>query len=146
MILDSFTLNPGDLSWSSLAKLGELETHDWTPPELVHDRAAGAPIVLTNKTVLSGDTLRSLPDLRYIGVLATGYNVVDLATAVERQIPVSNVPGYGTPSVEPRRVLHALLLELADESDGPPCGGGGRRGAVDEESRTSAFGMARWSN
>jgi glycerate dehydrogenase len=113
-ILDSFTLNPGDLSWSGLAELGELEIHDWTPPELVHDRAAGAPIVLTNKTVLSGDTLRSLPDLRYIGVLATGYNVVDLATAAERRIAVSNVPGYAAPSVG--QAVFALLLELTNRT------------------------------
>jgi glycerate dehydrogenase len=114
VILDSFTLNPGDLSWSSLAELGQLETHDWTPPELVLNRAGGAPIVMTNKTVLSGDTLRALTDLRYISVLATGYNVVDMATAAERRIPVSNVPGYGTPSVG--QAVFALLLELTNRT------------------------------
>jgi glycerate dehydrogenase len=114
VILDSFTLNPGDLSWSGLAELGQLEIHEWTPPELVLNRAAGAPIVLTNKTVLSGDTLRSLPELRYIGVLATGYNVVDMAAAAERKIPVSNVPGYAAPSVG--QAVFALLLELTNRT------------------------------
>ena len=113
-ILDAFTLNPGDLSWSSLAELGQLEVHEWTPPELVLDRAAGAPIVLTNKTVLSGDILRSLPDLRYIGVLATGYNVVDVSSAAERRIPVTNVPGYAAPSVG--QAVFALLLELTNRT------------------------------
>ena len=111
VILDGFTLNPGDLSWSGLEELGQLEIHERTPPDLVRERAAGAPIVLTNKTVLTGDTLRALPELRFIGVLATGYNVVDIAAAAERGVPVSNVPGYATPSVA--QAVFSLLLELA---------------------------------
>lgn len=115
VILDSFTLNPGDLSWAGLEELGySLEIHDRTPPELVRERTAGAPIVLTNKTVLSGELLRGLPELRFIGVLATGYNVVDIAAATERRIPVSNVPGYAAPSVA--QAVFALLLELANRT------------------------------
>src|SRR5260221_1120658 len=111
VILDGFTLNPGDLSWSGLEDLGQLEIYDRTPPELVLERAKGAPIVLTNKTILTGETLKALPELRFIGVLATGYNVVDLATATERGIAVSNVPGYAAPSVA--QAVFSLLLELA---------------------------------
>ena len=114
VILDAFTLNPGDLSWSGLEELGDVQIHDRTPPELIRERAAGAPIVLTNKTVLSGETLRALPELRFIGVLATGYNVVDIPAAGERRIPVSNVPGYAAPSVA--QAVFALLLELANRT------------------------------
>ena len=111
VILDGFTLNPGDLSWSALAELGQLELHEHTPPELVLERARGMPIVLTNKTILTGETLKALPELRFIGVLATGYNVVDIAVATERGIAVSNVPAYAAPSVA--QAVFSLLLELA---------------------------------
>src|ERR1043165_4863391 len=126
VILDGFTLNPGDLSWSALAELGQLELHEHTPPELVLERARGMPIVLTNKTILTGDTLKALPELRFIGVLATGYNVVDIATAAERGtaasttpahpaaapgLRLSNVPAYAAPSVA--QAVFSLLLELA---------------------------------
>jgi glycerate dehydrogenase len=111
VVLDGFTLNPGDLSWSGLEQSGHLELYDRTLPELVFERAKGAPIVLTNKTILTGETLRALPELRFIGVLATGYNVVDLATATERGIAVSNVPAYAAPSVA--QAVYSLLLELA---------------------------------
>jgi glycerate dehydrogenase len=114
VVLDGFTLNPGDLSWSDLEKLGRVEVHDRTPPDLVHERSIAAPILLTNKTILTADTLRALPELRFIGVLATGYNVVDIAAAAERSIPVSNVPGYATPSVA--QAVFALLLELANRT------------------------------
>ena len=111
VVLDGFTLNPGDLSWSGLEELGKLELYDRTPPELVIERAQGAPVVLTNKTILTGETLKTLPELRFIGVLATGYNVVDLVTATERGIAVSNVPAYAAPSVA--QAVFSLLLELA---------------------------------
>lgn len=111
VILDSYTTNPGDLSWEPLEELGELTLHDRTKPEEVLERAADAPILLTNKALVPGKVIQSLPDLRYIGVLATGCNIVDVAAATERKIPVCNIPGYGTISVA--QMTFALLLELA---------------------------------
>jgi glycerate dehydrogenase len=110
VVLDGYTLNPGDLSWDALQQLGASCIHDRTPLELIAERARDAEVVLTNKTVLNRDTIQALPKLRYIGVLATGYNVVDIAAAKERGIPVTNVPDYGTPSVAQH--TFALLLEL----------------------------------
>ena len=110
-ILDGFTLNPGDLNWDEFKSLGACTIHDRTPPDQVLARAVGADIVLTNKTVLTREQIGRLPNLRYIGVLATGTNVVDLAAARERSIPVTNVPAYGTKSVA--QATFALLLELA---------------------------------
>jgi glycerate dehydrogenase len=110
VVLDGYTLNPGDLNWGGLKSLGACEIYDRTPPAEVLPRAADAEIVLTNKTVLSRDRIRALPKLRYIGVLATGTNVVDLAAARERGIPVTNVPAYATTSVA--QLTFALLLEL----------------------------------
>jgi glycerate dehydrogenase len=111
VILDGFTLNPGDLGWDELKALGPCAIYDRTPPAEVQRRAAEAEVVLTNKTVLATDTIRELPRLKYIGVLATGTNVVDLAAARARGIPVTNVPTYGTKSVA--QMTFALLLELA---------------------------------
>lgn len=111
VVLDGYTLNPGDLSWDGLKQLGPATIHDRTPPESVMERAREAEIILTNKTVLSRDAIQALPKLKYIGVLATGYNVVDIAAAKERDIPVTNVPDYGTASVAQH--TFALLLELA---------------------------------
>ncbi len=113
-ILDSYTLNPGDLSWEWLSALGGLTVHDRTPRELIVERAAGAEILLTNKVALTRETIAALPELKYIGVLATGYNVVDTAAARERGIPVTNVPGYGTTAVAQH--VFALLLELTQQT------------------------------
>jgi glycerate dehydrogenase len=110
VVLDGHALNPGDLSWEPLRSLGDLEVFDRTPPELTAERARSAAAVLTNKTALSADVLDQLPDLRYIGVLATGYNVIDIEAARRRGIAVSNVPTYGTASVA--QFVFALLLEL----------------------------------
>jgi len=110
VVLDGHTLNPGDLSWDELGSLGELQIHDRTPPELVLERAADATIALTNKTVLNRDSIANLPAMKYIGVLATGFNVVDIAAARERKISVTNVPAYSTASVA--QMTLALLLEL----------------------------------
>lgn len=110
VILDGYTLNPGDLSWQELEKLGHVTIYDRTPPELILERAQGADILLTNKTPLRAEVLAKLPELRYIGVLATGYDVVDVNFAKERNIAVANVPGYGTDSVA--QMVFALLLEL----------------------------------
>jgi glycerate dehydrogenase len=111
VVLDGFTLNPGDLSWDELRSLGSCEIHNRTPPTELAVRTANREILLTNKTILDRKTIESLPQLRYVGVLATGTNVVDLAAARERGIPVTNVPAYGTASVAQTTI--ALLLELA---------------------------------
>src|SRR5436190_2148204 len=111
-ILDAYTANPGDLSWASLDRLATCSVHDRTPDDQVIERAKDSELVLTNKTVLNRATLAALPMLRYIGVLATGYNVVDIAAAKERGVVVTNVPGYGTPSVA--QAVLALLLELTN--------------------------------
>src|SRR5437667_9262675 len=110
VVLDGFTLNPGDLSWNELKSLCECEIYDRSPPPDVVKRAADAEIVLTNKTVLNREQILALPKLKYIGVLATGYNIVDVAAARDRNIPVTNVPTYGTRSVAQH--TFALLLEL----------------------------------
>ena len=110
VVLDGYTLNPGDLNWTSLENLGELQVYDRTPAEEIVRRSAGAHILLTNKTPLRADTLSQLPDLRFIGVLATGYDIVDTQAARERGISVSNIPTYGTYSVAQYAI--ALTLEL----------------------------------
>ena len=118
VVLDGFTLNPGDLDWKRLHALGECEIHDRTPPDLVLKRSAGADVILTNKTVLTAEMIGKLPDLKYIGVLATGYNVVDAAAVRERKIVVTNIPDYGTVSVAQMVFAHILNLtqRVADHS------------------------------
>lgn len=110
VVLDGYTLNPGDLSWSKLEKLGNITVHERTPADQVYERAERAEIVLTNKTPLPADVINKLPSLKYIGVLATGYNIVDIEAAKQQAIVVANVPGYGTDSVV--QMTFALLLEL----------------------------------
>ena len=111
VVLDSYTLNPGDLSWESLAELGNCKIFDRsTKPELVVSRAKNAEIVLTNKSILGSKAINTLPKLRYIGILATGYNVIDVPACRERGIVVTNVPDYGTDSVA--QMTFALILEL----------------------------------
>jgi glycerate dehydrogenase len=110
VVLDGYTLNPGDLRWDGLNRLGDLTVYDRTPKAQIVERSLAAKIVLTNKTPLTAVTLGQLPDLKYIGVLATGYNVVDVKAAAERGIVVTNVPTYGTSSVA--QMTFALLLEL----------------------------------
>jgi len=114
VVLDGHTANPGDLSWDPIHRLGELSIHDRTAPGDVVARAQGAEIVLTNKTVLSAETIAALPRLELICVLATGYNVVDVAAARARGIPVCNVPEYSTPNVA--QAVFALLLELTNRT------------------------------
>ncbi|MBY6019010.1 D-2-hydroxyacid dehydrogenase [Halomonas denitrificans] len=108
VVLDGATLNPGDLDWSPLAAFGELHCHDQTTPEQLLGRAARAAILLTNKVVLDRATIEALPALRYIGVTATGVNVVDLAAAAERGIVVTNTPAYGPESVAQMAIAHLL--------------------------------------
>ncbi len=110
VVLDGYTLNPGDLSWKELEELGDITVYDRTPKELVPERAEDADIVFTNKTPLGSEAISRLNKLKFIGVLATGYNVVDVLAAKEKGIIVSNIPGYGTSSVA--QFTFALLLEL----------------------------------
>ncbi len=110
VVLDGYTLNPGDLTWKELEALGECTIYDRSAPEDTIKRAGGAAIVLTNKTMLSADAIKRLDDLRYIGVLATGYNVVDAEAAGAGGIPVTNVPTYGTDSVAQMVFAHLLNL------------------------------------
>lgn len=111
VLLDAHTANPGDLSWEGLESLGEVVVYERTPPEQVVERCEGAEVVLTNKALLPAEAIQALPDLKYIGVVATGVNIVDLDAAKEAGITVTNVPGYSTDSVA--QLTLALLLELA---------------------------------
>lgn len=111
VVLDGYTLNPGDINWNSLQALGDLDIHDRTAEDLILERAKSATCILTNKTPLTRETINALPDLKYIGVLATGYNVVDIEAAAERDIVVANIPTYGTDSVAQH--VAALLLNYA---------------------------------
>jgi glycerate dehydrogenase len=109
-VLDGYALNPGDLSWEAFARLADITVYQRTSANQILERAASVDLVLTNKTPLSGETLRQLPRLKYIGVLATGYNIVDVRAAMQLGITVTNVPRYGTSSVA--QLTFALLLEL----------------------------------
>lgn len=108
VVLDSYTLNPGDLSWQPLQQFGELITYERTSIEHVLQRAKGADILFTNKTVLDSDTLSQLPKLKFIGVLATGTNVVDLDAASMRGVIVTNAPAYGPDAVAQMVFAHIL--------------------------------------
>ena len=110
VILDGYTLNPGDLSWDELKTLGDVEIYDRTPVDKVVERAKEADIIFSNKTPVNEAHLGQLPNLKFIGLLATGYNVIDIQTAKKNGVVVSNVPGYGTASVV--QMTFALLLEL----------------------------------
>ena len=110
VVLDGFALNPGDLSWEGLKRFGEVVVYDRTPMENVVERAKVAEIIFTNKTVIDEMVLNLLPSLKYIGVLATGYNIVDTEAAKKKKVIVANVPGYGSASVA--QMTFALLLEL----------------------------------
>lgn len=110
VVLDGYTLNPGDLSWDEMKQFGDLQVYDRTPEGQIVERCKDAEIIFTNKTPLREQVLEQLPSLKYIGVLATGYNVVDVDYAKKRGIVVANVPGYGTASVV--QMTFALLLEL----------------------------------
>lgn len=124
VVLDGYTENPGDLSWEPLAQLGELTVYPRTHSEEIIPRIGDAEIVFTNKTPMTRETLLACPSIRFIGVLATGYNVVDVQAARERNIPVCNVPTYGTSAVA--QFTFALLLELchhvADHADSVQAG------------------------
>jgi glycerate dehydrogenase len=110
VVLDGHTLNPGDNPWDEVAAQGDFAVYDRTPPDLILERSRDAEVLLTNKTPVTRATMDALPRLGFVAVLATGHNVVDVAAARERGIPVSNVPEYGTRSVA--QFVFALLLEL----------------------------------
>lgn len=110
VILDGYTTNPGDLSWEPLENFGNLTVYDRTPHDLILERAKDAELLLTNKTVLDAETISSLPGLKYIGVLATGTNIVDLDAAKKRGITVTNIPSYSTDSVA--QLVFALILSI----------------------------------
>lgn len=110
VVLDGYAMNPGDLSWDGLQRLGDVVIYDRSSEKEVLERAKGAEIVLTNKVSLPAQIIESLPELKYIGVMATGYNIIDMDCARKRGIVVTNVPGYSTPSVV--QLTFSLLLEL----------------------------------
>lgn len=110
VVLDGYTLNPGDLTWERLRSFGEFVLYDRTSDDKILERCSGAEILFTNKTPLKEDIINKLPSLKYIGVLATGYNIVDTEAAKKRGIIVANAPAYGTASVA--QMTFALLLEL----------------------------------
>lgn len=114
VILDGYTLNPGDLSWDRFEAIDETTVYDRTPDEMTVQRATGARIVITNKTQITKEVIDQLPKLQYIGVLATGYNVVDIAAASDRGVVVTNIPAYSTPSVA--QSVFAHLLNLAQHT------------------------------
>ncbi len=110
VVLDGYTLNPGDLSWNGLNQIGDIAVYERTPVERIIERSIDAEILFTNKTPLTDEEFSKLPHLKYVGVLATGYNVVDVEAAKRRNIVVTNIPTYGTKSVA--QMVFALLLEL----------------------------------
>lgn len=114
VILDAQTTNPNDLSWERIAAMGELTAYDRTPPDQVVSRCADAEIVFTNKTYLGRRELTALPRLRFLGLLSTGTNAIDVQAATELGIPVTNIPAYSTPSVA--QSVFALLLEIVNQT------------------------------
>ena len=110
IVLDGYGLNPGDLSWDGMEALGELTVYDRTSPSELLERSAGAEVLITNKTLITADDMEALPQLKYIGVLATGYNVVDIEAAKARGIVVTNIPAYSTSSVAQMVFAHILNI------------------------------------
>lgn len=109
-ILDGYSLNPGDLDWSPVERLGDVTLFDRTPADKIVERAADADIVLTNKVPFSADTLRQLPRLRFICVLATGYNIIDTEAAARQGVVIANIPAYSTMSVAQMAFAHILNI------------------------------------
>ena len=110
IVLDGYGLNPGDLNWDGFKALGELTVYDRTLPSELMQRAAGAEVLITNKTLITAENMADLPELKYIGVLATGYNVVDIDAAKARGIVVTNIPAYSTASVAQMVFAHILNI------------------------------------
>ena len=110
VVLDGYGLNPGDLSWKGMEALGELTVYDRTSPSELMERSEGAEALITNKTLITAENMEALPELKYIGVLATGYNVVDIEAAKARGIVVTNIPAYSTSSVAQMVFAHILNI------------------------------------
>jgi len=110
VVLDGYCLNPGDLSWKEMESLGDLKVYDRTSPAELLERSEGAEVLITNKTLISSDNMEALPQLKYIGVLATGYNVVDVEAAKKKGIVVTNIPAYSTSSVAQMVFAHLLNI------------------------------------
>ena len=115
VILDGYTVNPGDFSWDAIKELGDVTVYDRTAPSETVARCAGADAVLTNKVVLGEKEISLLPELKYVGVLATGYNVVDIEAAHKAGITVTNIPAYSTDSVA--QTVMALLLAITNHAE-----------------------------
>lgn len=115
VVLDGYSVNPGDLNWEPLAALGDLTVYDRTAPDEILSRAGDAEVVITNKVPITGDLLRQMPKLKYVGVLATGYNIIDIDAAREKGIVVANIPAYSTESVA--QMVFAHLLNIIQRID-----------------------------
>lgn len=115
VVLDGYSVNPGDMSWEGFEKLGEMKVYDRTLPEQVIERVGNAQVVITNKVALTGDMLRSMPNVKYVGVLATGYNIIDIDAARQLGIVVTNIPAYSTESVA--QMVFAHLLNIVQRVD-----------------------------
>src|SRR5215471_17165400 len=137
VVLDGYTLNPGDNPWTPLEELGEVYVYDRSTPAEVRKRSAEADILLTNKTPLPQEIIYSAPRLKFISVLATGYNIVDITAAKQRGIVVSNVPDYGTNTVA--QFVMGLLLELCHQI-------GDNSNAVQAGAWTSSKDWAFWNS
>ena len=124
VVLDGYTLNPGDLSWEGFERLGEFVCYDRTNTDDIVERIGGAEVVITNKTPITAETLDSCGNIKYIGVLATGYNVVDVKAAAEKDIPVCNIPTYGTTAVSQFVFAHLLNIchHVQDHADSVKAG------------------------
>ena len=113
VILDGYTANPGDLSWDFLSEFGEYTVYDYTPADKIVERALGCDIIITNKTPVSAEVMAQLPELKFIALLSTGFNVIDIEYARKRSIPVSNVPAYSTAAVA--QLVFAFILEYTNK-------------------------------
>lgn len=113
VILDAYTTNPGDLSWEKFSEFGELTVYDYTPEDLIIERCKDAEIIIDNKVVLTKEILDKLPKLKYIGMLSTGFNVIDITAAKSNGITVCNVPTYSTAAVA--QLTFALILEIYNQ-------------------------------
>ena len=131
VVLDGYCLNPGDLDWSGFEPIGSITVYDRTPATLTVERSKDADVLLTNKTVLNAENMSQMPNLKYVGVLATGYNVVDLEYAASRGITVTNIPAYSTASVAQMVFAHILNIANSVEHHSQLVRGGAWSSSID---------------
>ena len=131
VVLDGYCLNPGDLDWSGFEPIGSITVYDRTPATLTVERSKDADVLLTNKTVLNAENMSQMPNLKYVGVLATGYNVVDLEYAAGRGITVTNIPAYSTASVAQMVFAHILNIANSVEHHSQLVRGGAWSSSID---------------